>query len=301
MKNFGRFFCLLCFQFWIGTDSAGLKDGDICEAASWVFGGGGLFSEAGKWKAKKAPVANEVIVLTGSSNAEVKVVKKTSVGHLVLVSTNLVLEENMDVTGNLDCASGECPAPAKGIFFDFGQDQMCPNVGDDGTVCAASAWISTKTGAFSNAANWKAKKVPKANDVVVAKGDGKVSIQVSKKATAGHVTLYGTNLVLGASGMEIVGKLDCSEGGCPKTAQAATYFLMDMQQMCTTGQAPQTTTKPGQTTKKPVLGGDVCYASAWVSKVNGYFDDPKKWTSKTLPKTTDIVILSGARVESKKP
>merc|ERR1712032_1471209 len=276
------------------------------------------------------------------------------------------LEENMDVTGNLECAGGECPASAKGVFFDFGQDQVCPNVADDGTVCAASAWISTKTGAFSNAANWKAKKVPKANDVVVAKGNGKVSIQVSgKKATAGHVTLYGTNLVLGSSGMEIVGKLDCSEGGCPKTAKAAklqlagytskqvrsaaagktasqgglnkpdvakvlkankiaysskdssavlraklqqllnpaaSYFLMDIQKMCTDqGQAPQTTKKPGQTTKKPDSGGDVCYASAWMSKVNGYFDDPKKWTRKTLPKTTDIVILAGARVESKKP
>ena len=199
--------------------------------------------------------------------------------------------------------------------------------------------------------------------------------------------------------MEIVGKLDCSEGGCPKTAKAAklqlagytskqvrsaaagktasqgglnkpdvakvlkankiaysskdssavlraklqqllnpaaSYFLMDMQKMCTDqGQAPQTTKKPGQTTKKPGQttqkpdsGGDVCYASvcadqlldslfflvtihttikllltsqAWMSKVNGYFDDPKKWTRKTLPKTTDIVILAGARVESKKP
>merc|ERR1711934_1002159 len=49
------------------------------------------------------------------------------------------------------------------------------------------------------------------------------------------------------------------------------------------------------------LGRDVCYASAWLSKTNGYFDDPKKWTRKTLPKPTDIVILSGARVESKKP
>ena len=78
---------------------------------------------------------------------------RRSVGHLVLVSTNLVLEENMDVTGNLDCAGGECPASAEGAFFDFGQDQMCPNVADDGTVCAASvsfscrvtSWAQTKT------------------------------------------------------------------------------------------------------------------------------------------------------------
>ena len=46
----------------------------------------------------------------------------------------------MGVTGNLDCADGDCPA--KGAFYDFGKDQVCPNFGDDGTVCAASVSLS---------------------------------------------------------------------------------------------------------------------------------------------------------------
>ena len=92
------------FLVWPGFD-----DGDICEAAvSTLLGisyilftiplstkefqshrpisdiipmlqtwnsGGGLFSDANKWKAKKVPASNDVVVVSASSDAEVKVSK----------------------------------------------------------------------------------------------------------------------------------------------------------------------------------------------------------------------------------
>ena len=44
-------------------------------------------------------------------------------------------------------------------------------------VC--QSWSAGKSGSFSNAANWKAKKAPKANDVIYAKS--KADIKVEKE------------------------------------------------------------------------------------------------------------------------
>ena len=49
-------------------------------------------------------------------------------------------------------------------------------------VCmVCQSWSAGKSGSFSNAANWKAKKVPSANDVVYAKGSGETDIKVDKE------------------------------------------------------------------------------------------------------------------------
>ena len=67
---------------------------------------------------------------------------RTSVGYLVLVNTNLVLEKNLDVVGDLECSDGECPSKTKkASFYDFEKDQMCPAGFDEGNTCAAAVYI----------------------------------------------------------------------------------------------------------------------------------------------------------------
>lgn len=75
-----------------GTASAGLADGDLCEAATWSSGGG-VFNDAKNWKSKKVPKKNAVVVVSAGADKEVEVKEETSVGYLVLVNTNLVLEK----------------------------------------------------------------------------------------------------------------------------------------------------------------------------------------------------------------
>ena len=139
-------------------------------------------------------------------------VYRASIGH-VFTDANVFIKKNLNVIGKLDCSGRKCPA--KGAFYDFDDDRMCSPVFGNTTVCAASvrvvtaphfralspprtnklphhlaymphclvsqSWAATGPGAFSNPANWEAKKVPNANDVLVAQGNGKGDIQVSEK------------------------------------------------------------------------------------------------------------------------
>ena len=66
---------------------------------------------------------------------------RTTVGYLVLTSTNLVLEKDLDIVGDLEC-DGNCPTKTKESFYDFEKDQMCPAGFEDGAACAASVCTS---------------------------------------------------------------------------------------------------------------------------------------------------------------
>ena len=69
---------------------------------------------------------------------------RTKIGVLVLDGGNLVLENQMDLVGDLECSDGNCPTKTKESFYDFEKLQMCPAsdgpppTGDTGDVCAAS-------------------------------------------------------------------------------------------------------------------------------------------------------------------
>ena len=75
--------------------------------------------------------------------------RRTSVGVLVLYGTDLVLENQMTLGGDLECSDGDCPTATKESLYDFEKNQMCPagddnDGGDDGDndfVCAASVRV----------------------------------------------------------------------------------------------------------------------------------------------------------------
>ena len=49
----------------------------------------------------------------------------------------------MDLVGDLECPhESTCPVATKGAFFDLEQDDLCPAVYDDGTICAASVRVA---------------------------------------------------------------------------------------------------------------------------------------------------------------
>ena len=73
--------------------------------------------------------------------------RRTSVGVLVLYGTDLVLENQMTLGGDLECSDGDCPTATKESLYDFEKNQMCPAGDgpppgdDDGDVCAASVRV----------------------------------------------------------------------------------------------------------------------------------------------------------------
>merc|ERR1712100_759206 len=102
----------------------------------------------------------------GKTNIEISE-KPASVGHVMLIKTNLVVKKHLEIVGKLDCSGGGCPnsKAAQFTLFQLKMKKMCSTDGpqdtiDDGTVCAASSWVATEPGAFSNPSNWQAKKVP---------------------------------------------------------------------------------------------------------------------------------------------
>ena len=77
---------------------------------------------------------------------------RTSVGYLVL-EVDLVLEEDVAVTGDLDCSDGECGStkfetPAtkqskqKPRLYDFAKDKICPVNNNEAAMCAGSVRFS---------------------------------------------------------------------------------------------------------------------------------------------------------------
>ena len=70
---------------------------------------------------------------------------RESVGGVFLINTNLDLEDDMDIVGDLECSSDGCPATkaAQSTLFQMEVQQMCPAAdgppsGGSGDVCRAS-------------------------------------------------------------------------------------------------------------------------------------------------------------------
>merc|ERR1712038_2183387 len=71
---------------------------------------GGKFSDAKNWGAKTVPKKTDVVLAKGGNGKnDIEVSKATSVGDVMLMGTNLVVERNVDITGNLKCSIGGCP------------------------------------------------------------------------------------------------------------------------------------------------------------------------------------------------
>merc|ERR1712151_1146711 len=85
-------------------------------ASSWVSKTKGKFGDAKNWGAKKVPQKTDVVVAKGGNGKnDIEVSKATSVGDVMLMDTNLVVERNIDITGNLKCSAGGCPKPTEVI------------------------------------------------------------------------------------------------------------------------------------------------------------------------------------------
>ena len=88
--------------------------------------------------------------------------RRTSVGVLVLDGTELNLENDLTIGGDVECSDGDCPSTTKESLYDFETGQMCPvsddnddggdggDDGDDESVCAASVCVLCDLLPFTN-------------------------------------------------------------------------------------------------------------------------------------------------------
>ena len=61
---------------------------------------------------------------------------------MLALDSTLVLESMMELVGDLQCTEPDCPTTTKGVFWDLEEDQLCPAVYDDGTICAATVRVA---------------------------------------------------------------------------------------------------------------------------------------------------------------